>query len=182
MRRLILFRHGKAEMAGVTGGDRERALAERGRADSARTARWLLACGFAPDLVLVSPALRTQATWDCVSACFPNAKVELRAPLYLAGTETILEVLEATPAAADTVMVVGHNPGLQELAVHLAETGSAPALQVHRIEDGLPTAAAAVFSMDDAEGATLEALYEPAREAGQPPRWSYARGAAGAKA
>jgi|HubBroStandDraft_3_1064219.scaffolds.fasta_scaffold339762_1 phosphohistidine phosphatase len=181
MRRLILFRHGKAEMAAATGGDRERALAERGRADSSRTAQWLLACGFVPDVVLVSPALRTQTTWDCVRPYFPNAKVEVRAPLYLAGTETILEVLEAAPAGADTVMVVGHNPGLQELGVHLAETGLAPETQINRIEDGFPTAAVAVFSMDLPEGATLEALYEPARQAGLAPRWVYARGAAGAR-
>jgi phosphohistidine phosphatase len=108
--------------------------------------------------------------------------VEVRPPLYLAGTETILEALETEPEGADTVMVIGHNPGLQELGLHLAETGAAPEQQIHRIEDGFPTAAAAVFRMDGTEGATLEALYEPSRDPDRPPRWSYARGAAGGRA
>jgi phosphohistidine phosphatase len=175
MRRLILFRHGKAEMAGVTGGDRERGLTDRGRADSTRTAEWLRGSGFAPDVVLVSPALRTLTTWECASTSFPSARAEVLPLLYLAEAETLLGLLEETPDTADTVMVVGHNPGLQELGLRLAEDGHAPEAQIDRIGDGFPTAAAAVFRMGGEGEVTLEALYEPPRGGGDRPRWSYAR-------
>ena len=72
--------------------------------------------------------------------------------------------------------------GLDELGVHLAETGLAPEAQIHRIGDGFPTAAAAVFRMNSADGAILEALYEPPRGVHQPPRWSYAPGETGERA
>jgi phosphohistidine phosphatase len=181
MRRLILFRHGKAEMAAATGGYKERTLVDRGRADSMRTAQWLLACGYVPDVALVSPAERTLDTWRCLSPFFSGAKVDVRPPLYLAGTETILEVLHSAPPEADTVMVVGHNPGLQELGVHLAENGPTPEEQINRIEDGFPTASAAVFAMDGLGNAVLEALYEPSRAPGLAPRWCYARPTSGGR-
>jgi phosphohistidine phosphatase len=173
MRRLILFRHGKAETAGPSGGDRERPLAERGCADSAVTAQWLSEEGFVPDLVLVSPAARTRETWDAAQAWFPAARVEPRERLYLAAPETIRGVVEEASDGADTVMVVGHNPGLQELGVELVADGGAPRVQAHHMEDGFPTAAAWVFRVRNDGEAALEAVYEPPRRAGDGPRWQY---------
>ena len=173
MRRLILFRHGKAETAGPSGGDRERPLAERGWADSAVTARWLSETGFIPDLVLLSPAARTRETWDAARPYFPRARAEPREKLYLAAPETISGVLDDAPADAGTVMVIGHNPGLQELGVQLTADGGAPRPQAGRMEGGFPTAAAWVFRMHEPGEAVLEAIYEPPKRAGEPPRWQY---------
>lgn len=173
MRRLILFRHGKAETAGPGGADRERPLAERGCVDSAVTAEWLSDTGFIPDVVLVSPAARTRETWDAARAYFPAARVEPRERLYLAPPETIRDVVDDAAADADTVMVIGHNPGLQELGVELVADGGAPRSQAERMSDGFPTAAAWVFRVREPGGAALEAVYEPPRRAGEPPRWQY---------
>jgi len=176
MRRLILFRHGKAETVPLTGGDRERALVARGRVDSTLTAEWLVKAGYFPDQVLVSPSIRTKATWECARAVFPDAKVEIRDRLYLAGMETIADELEDPAAAGDTVMVVGHNPGLQELGVRLAtEAGAAPE-QIDRINEGFPTSTACVIRVDQSEGTrgvALEAIYEPPRKGESEPRWLF---------
>jgi phosphohistidine phosphatase len=175
MRRLILFRHGKADVAGLSGGDRERPLTPRGEAESARTAVWLNFAGYRPDLVLISPSLRTRMTWDAAIPEFPGAKVEFSDDLYLASAETILEVVHAAAPEADTVMVVGHNPGMHELAVELAESGEAPRSQLRHLDDGFPTAAAAVFHMGVEDGSVLEAIYEPPRAEGDAPRWLFSR-------
>jgi phosphohistidine phosphatase len=173
MRRLILFRHGKAETAGPSGGDKERPLAERGWADSAVTAQWLSETGFAPDLVLVSPAVRTRETWDAAQARFPGARVEFREPLYLADPQAIHDAVDAASADAGTVMVIGHNPGLQDLGVELVAEGGAPRPQLQRMEGGFPTAAAWVFRMISRGEVALEAIYEPPRRGDDPPRWQY---------
>jgi|SRR5579859_845895 len=173
MRRLILFRHGKAEAAGPSGGDRERPLAERGCTDSAVTAQWLSESGFTPDLVLLSPSMRTRETWDAARPWFPQARAEPRERLYLAGPETIRDVAWEALDEADTVMVIGHNPGLQELGVELVAEGGAPRPQAHHMQDGFPTAAAWVFQVRADGEASLEAVYEPPRRAGEGPRWQY---------
>ena len=182
MRRLILFRHGKAETAGPSGGDRERPLAERGGADSAVTAQWLSETGFAPDLVLVSPALRTQETWDAARPWFPAARAEPRERLYLAAPETIRDVLAAAPVEADTVMVIGHNPGLQEFGVDLVSDGGAPRAQARHMQDGFPTAAAWVFRLRNDGEPWLEAVYEPPKRAGEAARWQFVDPAGGGRA
>ena len=173
MRRLVLFRHGKAEAAGPSGGDRERPLAERGWVDSAVTAQWLSDTGFVPDLVLVSPAARTRETWDAARSYFPAARIEARERLYLATPEAIRQVVDQASNEAETIMVIGHNPGLQELGVHLVADGGAPRPQAARMEDGFPTAAAWVFRMHKRGDVSLEAVYEPPRRAGDGPRWQY---------
>jgi phosphohistidine phosphatase len=176
MRRLILFRHGKAEAAGPSGGDRERPLAERGGADSAVTAQWLSETDFVPDLVLLSPAVRTRETWDAAQPWFRAARAEPRERLYLAAPETIRDVLDAAPVEADTVMVIGHNPGLQEFGVELASNGGAPRAQARHMEEGFPTAAAWVFHLRNDGEASLEAVYEPPKRAGEAPRWQFLGG------
>jgi phosphohistidine phosphatase len=173
MRRLILFRHGKAETAGPSGGDGERRLTTRGCADSAATAQWLSETGFIPDLVLVSSAARTRETWDASRAFFAEARAEPRDRLYLATPETIRDVVEAASTEADTVMVIGHNPGLQDLGLELVADGGAPRPQAHHMRDGFPTAAAWVFRMRQDGEAALEAAYEPPKRAGDGPRWQY---------
>ena len=158
MRRLILFRHAKTEARSEAGDDFSRRLTERGRGESALMGRVLEDAGYAPDLVLVSPAARARETWDGMAPAFPKARCELRKALYEAAPDEIEEEMAQGVAGADTVMVVAHNPGLQELAVSLLEGGSGAHQDIERLSAGFPTAAAAVFSLDEAGRAHLEAL------------------------
>jgi phosphohistidine phosphatase len=176
MRRLILFRHGKSEATPLTGGDRNRKLMDRGREESARTAAWLNQAGFTPQLVLVSPALRTQQTWEAMKAELPAAPCETRDSLYLGEMEELLAEVESDAAGAETVMIVGHNPGLQDLAIKLATDAGADDEQVDRLTDGFPTASACVLAMDGARPTALEAIYEPPRQNESKPRWLYLGG------
>jgi len=159
MHRLILFRHAKTEARAPGGEDIDRALVERGRADSQRMGRILADAGMAPDLVLVSPAVRARETWTLASPAFPPARVEIRDGLYDATPEDVADELTKGVAAADTVMVVGHNPSLHELAISLLEDGWAEPADIERVSAGFPTATAATFRFDGAGRACLEALF-----------------------
>lgn len=144
MRRLILFRHAKAERGQPGARDHERALAERGRSDAPRLGAYLVRHGLVPELVLVSSATRTQETWALAATVFaqaPPAQFDER--IYNAGPQAILAVIKETDADVSTLMVIGHNPGLHELAALLVASGELEARQ--RLAEGFPTAAVAVI-------------------------------------
>ncbi len=157
MRRLILLRHGKTEERGAGGDDIDRGLTARGRADSLRVAQALAARGFTPDLVLLSPAVRARQTWDEALPVMPAVAVEIRTGLYDATPEEVADEISTATGATDTVLVVGHNPSLQELAVNLLIEGRAGASDIERLSAGFPTATAAVMAIDGG-GGRLEAL------------------------
>jgi phosphohistidine phosphatase len=161
MDRLILFRHGKAEPESASGDDFDRRLAPRGLKDSARMGATLADLGLNPDLVLVSPAARTRETWAAAESAFPGAAVSFDDDLYHADSGAIRHAAERAGKKAGTVMVVGHNPGLQELAVRLLQEGSAPASLVHRAQRKFPTASAAVFLFDAAGRPAYDGLFFP---------------------
>jgi phosphohistidine phosphatase len=163
MDRLILFRHGKAEAESPSGEDFDRRLAPRGERESAQTGAVLADLGLNPDVVLVSPAARTRGTWAAAEASFPNARVEFDAQLYHADSGAVRHAAERAGKGVGTVMVVGHNPGLQELTVRLLAEGSAPAALVSRAQRQFPTAAAAVFLFDDAGRPAYDGLFFPDR-------------------
>ena len=155
MDRLILLRHGKAEADAPSGQDFDRALTSRGRRDVALVARELAGAGRSPDLVLVSPAVRARETWEAAAPFFPDARVEWAPMLYNIDPEGILDLaLDQAPRA---VMVVGHNPGLGELAAFLARDAGGGDL------GGFPTGAAAVvdFAPDIRRRAQAFALLTP---------------------
>lgn len=145
-RRLILLRHAKSDWPDVP--DRDRPLAKRGRRDAPRIGRWLHEQGYQPDVVVVSDAARTRQTWDLVAPKLggsPAVHFEPRA--YAASALTLLYLAQELPARYRTALLIGHNPGLSELATSLAgppesdsatDNGPRPAIS-------LPTAAVAVF-------------------------------------
>ena len=143
MQRLILLRHGKADSVSALGGDLERGLTDRGRRDAALMGRVLAEAGLVPDLVLVSSARRTRETWEELAPAFPKANVEFSRGLYLASRDHLAHAVDATGDEAGCLMIVGHNPGLHELAIACA--GDA-ALDDSGMLDSFPTSAAAVFS------------------------------------
>jgi len=158
MERLILMRHGKAERHAQNGGDFERTLADSGRADAAVMARVLVAAGVAPDLLLVSSARRTRETAERIAPNFPAARVEHLRDLYHAEPEDVVQVIEAYAESAATVMVVGHNPGLHELALRLALQGVATPIQTNKLRSRFPTSTTVVFGWSD-QGPALEHLF-----------------------
>jgi phosphohistidine phosphatase len=168
VRRLILFRHARAAGRAVGITDQARPLDAEGRLDAAASGRWMAAHGLNPDVVLVSPSLRTRQTWDCVQALFPGARVEFPDQLYQGGPEDIEASLGATAADAEVVLVIGHNPGLQELAVDFLAGGTASADDVDKVSGGFPTATVAVFDVGDDGRATLGALFNPRRDSPPP--------------
>jgi phosphohistidine phosphatase len=155
MDRLILLRHGKAEADAPTGQDFDRALTGRGRRDAVLVARALAEAGQAPDLALVSPAARAKETWEQAAPYFPHTRVEWSAALYHIDPQGILDL--AFDQAAPAVMVVGHNPGLGELAAFLAREAG------HGDMGGFPTGAAAIvdFAPEGRRPAQAFSLFTP---------------------
>jgi phosphohistidine phosphatase len=113
-RRLVLIRHAKAAAGDM---DIDRPLSDRGTRDSGAVGRWLVSLGVAPDRVVVSTALRAQQTWEvagAVAAGTPELVIDDR--VYANSVEDLLVVIRATPASVQTLVVVGHNPSMGELA------------------------------------------------------------------
>ena len=163
MDRLILFRHGKAEQESASGDDFDRRLAPRGHSESAAMGESLAELGLKPDLALVSPAARARETWAAAEPAFPNAEVRFDKDLYLADPGAIRRAAEKAGNGFGTVMVVGHNPGLQELALLLLIEGSAPSSLISRASRQFPTAAAAVFIIDSNGRPAFDGLFFPER-------------------
>ena len=150
MRRLLLFRHSKAER-GVPGTpDRDRALIDRGRKDAAKIGAYMASHHLMPDRVLVSPAVRTQETWKfCASSMKKEPGAASVEKLYDATHHTIFAVIKDAPVSAHTLMVIGHNPGLHELALMLVASGDVDARE--RLREKLPTSGLVIidFAFDD---------------------------------
>ncbi len=146
MRRLLLLRHAKAVPA-TARRDYDRALIERGRRDAERIAAFVAEAGMIPDLVIFSAAERTRETATIVLAAWPRP-VEARAEpaLYDATRPAIHAIVRALPDAAASVMLVGHNPGVAELANVLAGRGAK--IDMLRMAGKFPTSGLAALEFD----------------------------------
>jgi phosphohistidine phosphatase len=155
VRRLLLFRHAKAVQSGRGGSeDRLRGLIDRGRKDAATIGAYLAAEGLVPELALVSAAVRTQETWKFSAREF-GVPVDAKTveQLYDATPEAILALIKETPAKVQSLLVIAHNPGLQELALMLAKSGNVKARK--QIEENLPTAGLVIIDLPFDEWRTL---------------------------
>jgi len=116
-RQLVLVRHAKAGEGAV---DRDRPLAEPGIAQAPAIGRWLTQRRIVPDRVVVSPARRARQTWELAAAGLgPAAAPVLDERIYRNTAEDLLEIVGETPAGVTTLVIVGHNPGIQDLAISL---------------------------------------------------------------
>ncbi|WP_105384531.1 SixA phosphatase family protein [Neorhizobium alkalisoli] len=142
-RRLLLLRHAKSAWPdGVA--DHERPLAERGRKAAPLMGEYMAREGVIPSLALVSDARRTQETWALVRNEILSPLICHDCPaIYEASATAILAELRRIEPEFRTVLIVGHNPGLQDLALTLAGSGNAEAMQA--IADKYPTGALAVI-------------------------------------
>jgi phosphohistidine phosphatase len=163
MDRLILFRHGKAEPDSDSGDDFDRRLAPRGETESAVMGARLAEMGFLPDIALVSPAARTRDTWRALEGAFPRTEARVADGLYHADSGLIRAAAEEAGARVGTVIVVGHNPGLQELAVALLAEAHAPPSLLDQARRRFPTATAAVFLFDANGRPSFDGLFYPER-------------------
>lgn len=126
MKRLILTRHAKSSWDDPTMSDHDRPLNPRGRAAAADLGGWLASRGDLPQEVLCSDALRTRQTWEGIAPALPDApEATLKPALYHAGPDVMLAVLRH--ATAETVMMIGHNPGIAEFAARLVAQAPANA-------------------------------------------------------
>ncbi len=151
MRRLILMRHSKAEPATDTG-DHARALSDRGRNDAVAAGR-ALAGLVVPDFALVSDSVRTIGTFERVAGGFPSGLPHRSTPrLYGATPEAILQEIATIPGEVRDLLVIGHNPGVGDLARRLAAVDTArladqpPALAARAAR--FPTSCFAVLAFD----------------------------------
>lgn len=142
-RRLVVLRHAKsAYPAGVP--DHDRPLAPRGLRDAPAAGRALADADWLPDLALVSTAVRARRTWDLVSGQWGTPPtVSFDARLYAADVAELLEVVRDVPERVRTVLLVGHNPGLEELILTLAGDGVDDT--VDQVRTKYPTSAVAVL-------------------------------------
>lgn len=147
-RTVLLLRHAKSRWDDPLADDFDRTLAPRGRSAAPRIAAWLDRQGLLPDFVLCSAAARAVETWQLAAAAIGrHAVVKTLRGLYMAPPSRLLSAIQHSPETAGTVLVVGHNPGLE----HLAERLVGPCSRrkpLERLLAKFPTAAVAVFRFD----------------------------------
>lgn len=148
MRQLLLLRHAKSSWDDPALTDHARPLNARGREAAAAMRQAMQELGLAPDLVLVSSAKRTLETLERLEPWDETPLTETRDALYLAAAGQLLGILRDTPETVRSVMMIGHNPGLHELALFLAANGNRAKRSVlQRLSAAFPTAALAEFSV-----------------------------------
>jgi phosphohistidine phosphatase len=161
----MLLRHGKSDWHVGASGDFSRPLAKRGEEASKRIGRWLLDHDLLPEYIISSPATRASRTADNVCAVTGIAESALSTDerLYLADVSSLLEVIHQCLPAAGSLMIVGHNPGLEELLEYLCDD-PAP---VPANEKLMPTASLALLQFNGAwseltaDSACLQRLVRP---------------------
>ncbi|HTQ15707.1 MAG TPA: histidine phosphatase family protein [Rhizomicrobium sp.] len=157
MKRLLLLRHAKAAQDGGQG-DHARPLTPRGEANAARMGHAIDLRGYAPDVVLCSDSRRTVQTWELLAPELGRAPaVDFRDDLYLASHKLLLAAAREAPDEADAAMILGHNPGLEDLGLRLARTPAtrAEAAKLEAMREKFPTCALAVLDFGIASWSDL---------------------------
>ena len=152
MKTLYVLRHAKAERDAPSGEDYDRPLAARGRDDAARLGKVLkkALAGNWPDLIVSSPSARTLETVEQLTAAWSKPPaIRTDEKLYLASASRLLETVRKLPDTAGSAMLVGHNPGMGELAIQLADkvASNAPSEALRRMRTKFPTCAFAIFEI-----------------------------------
>lgn len=143
-RRLIVMRHAKSAWPDVD--DLDRPLAVRGSRDAPAAGQWLREAGCLPDRVICSPSRRTRETWELVSGELgTEPPVSYDERVYGASVPALLGVLREVAAPVRTLLLLGHNPGLQELTLALA--GEGPDAALGQVREKFPTSAIAVLAL-----------------------------------
>jgi phosphohistidine phosphatase len=146
MRRLLLLRHAKAVPL-TREDDFDRVLAESGRDDARKLGEYMAHSGLTPDRAIYSGAARTRETYEILSANWPHAlETQVENALYEATRFLILGLLREIPASSRAPLIVGHNPGMADVANLL--TGEGASTERLRLASKFPTGALAVIAFD----------------------------------
>ena len=167
MKRLYLLRHGKSSWDDPNLADAERPLARRGVRALARMRKHLRRTGIHPDMVICSPARRTRETLrEIEPALGRDVTVRIEPRVYEGGAGALVDLVGESPEPVSSIMLIGHNPSLQNLAVSLAAEGDEALLA--RVAEKFPTGALAVITAPWSSwydvgggGGTLEELVLP---------------------
>ena len=127
MRELLLLRHAEAMNAGPDGRDAERPLSVHGQAQARAVGAWLAEQGAQPDAVLCSPARRAQMTADAACTALRTRTPQFLPGIYRATPGELLSLVETHAPDAHQILLVGHNPGMEQLLALLTEGRSAGA-------------------------------------------------------
>ena len=147
MKRLYLLRHAKSDWADPGLADSDRPLNARGRKAARAMGRYMRREGLQPALVLCSTARRTRQTWEVLAKDLDGElRVDYADALYLADPGQMLRRLGEVSDATPSLLLIGHNPGLQALALKLARAGDKATRM--RMATKYPTGALAVFDID----------------------------------
>lgn len=120
MKLLTLMRHGKSDWSTNMESDFDRPLKERGRRDSPRMGQYLAQLDLAPDLIVSSPAVRARETAELFAeGCGYDATILWDERIYAASGGELMSVLRSLPDAAGHVLMIGHNPGFEDLVARL---------------------------------------------------------------
>ncbi len=149
MRQLLLMRHAKSSWDDAKLADHERPLGDRGRLAAAAMRHAMRDLGLAPDVVLVSTATRTLQTLAALEPWDETPLTEPTEALYLAEPTKLLAVLRGVAETARSVLLIGHNPGLHELAIMLVGTDAMTQSNemTRRLAARYPTGALAEFAI-----------------------------------
>lgn len=147
MKKLGLFRHAKSDWHDARARDFDRPLNERGRKGAAVMGRHIAEHGIRWQRVIASPAVRAAETIELAAqAAGQNVPVEWDRRLYLASSDNLADVLRELPDTAGSVLLIGHNPGLEDLIFDLVpDDGSSPLRAL--VEEKFPTATYAVMDL-----------------------------------
>lgn len=148
--RLVLVRHAKTEQSDELS-DHERQLLPRGVADARAAGVWLLdEAGLMPDLVLCSSATRARQTWEHMAEHDDLADVEVQTDdrIYNAHPDELLDVINEVPDGVRTVVLIGHSPGVPDLAELLSDPDTSEDEAFDQIGDHLPTMGCMVLAHD----------------------------------
>jgi phosphohistidine phosphatase len=145
VKQLLLLRHAKSSWEDSELADHDRPLAPRGRRAAKLIAKHLRRQGIAPELVLCSSAARTRETLELIApALGDGVPVQIEDQLYAASEQALLERVRAVEDGIESLLLIGHNPGVQQLALLLARSGE----EVAALARKYPTAALATLEFN----------------------------------
>jgi phosphohistidine phosphatase len=156
----MLLRHAKSSWDQVDVDDVDRPLAPRGRSAATLLGRFISRKGLEPELVLCSSATRARQTWEMVAAEWDQAdqsglpRLEMRASLYLASVGELFSTLRRIDDDVAAIMIIGHNPGMEQMARRLVSQGDPKGLK--RLRKKFPTAALAAIDLPIESWSTLK--------------------------
>jgi phosphohistidine phosphatase len=143
VKHLYVLRHAKSSWDDASLADYDRPLASRGRDAARKIADYLQEAGIRPELVLSSPSRRTRETLELLEPALADAEIRFEPELYGASESALLATLHGVSDAVGSALLLGHNPGLQQLAVDLAGQGDHELIE--RLSTKMPTAALATL-------------------------------------